>query len=254
MLLQSPGSFDGGTIHTEGSNEQTPPPPPPLQLRRQSFYRSPSNRNRWKPRLELDELQIGQALNDAIVVEELLDGRTGPKVFVECGVGRYRRGTWKIQTAMLRLGSPNTKRSAVVKKVARLRKKDHFTVYVSKLLPHSDQLEVSLDVPSSPGPTAKPKRSSISTLPIGQTLQGTIRRVEDYGLLVDVGANRDALLHVRSIATAIGLYINKATGLRERGYVPGAPILVRVSTRQGKRVFLELDNIEQPQGKTTQRK
>ena len=45
--------------------------------------------NPWVPRLELSEVRIGQELI-ATVVQELLQAKTGPKVFCEVGVGRYR--------------------------------------------------------------------------------------------------------------------------------------------------------------------
>ena len=73
------------------------------------------------------ELKPGQELEAFAVMQDLLDGKTGPKLFLDCGVGRCRDGkNWKIQTAMLRIGGRGYKRSAAVKKTARLRKKSFF--------------------------------------------------------------------------------------------------------------------------------
>ena len=56
--------------------------------RRDCYYRSPAHGNHWKPRIEINELEIGQELQ-ATVVQELLQAKTGPKLFCEVGIGRY---------------------------------------------------------------------------------------------------------------------------------------------------------------------
>uniref|UniRef100_A0A7S3L198 S1 motif domain-containing protein n=1 Tax=Amphora coffeiformis TaxID=265554 RepID=A0A7S3L198_9STRA len=165
--------------------------------RRVCYYQSPvllhnnnqknnnnnKKKNPWVPRLELSELQIGQELQ-ATIVQELLQAKTGPKVFCEVGVGRYRpqyahrtenigdnnndnnnndnnnthgtdngntdnnkpsqRKDWKIVTAMLRLGPPGKKESVARKRAQRLRNKPYFPVYVSRIRLANTALEVCL--------------------------------------------------------------------------------------------------------------
>jgi hypothetical protein len=54
---------------------------PPLYSQQQEtkpcFYREPTTRQ-WKPRINIVDLYVGQQLNGT-VVQELLDGKTGPK-------------------------------------------------------------------------------------------------------------------------------------------------------------------------------
>ena len=208
------------------------------------YYKSPSSAGRWKPRIELSELSIGQELPDAVVVQELIEGKTGPKVFVDCGVGRFssrrKGGGWKIQTAMLRLNE--RKKSVAVKRAARLRRKEYFPVYVSRIRLDNDQLEVCLnpeDVAQYQEQQEK-KRISVSNLKQGQECVGTVERVLDYGVLVNVGANRRGLLHIQRVADLNGRFVNKADGLIEAGLERGARIKVQVlEPVQKKRLFLD---------------
>lgn len=195
------------------------------------YYKSPSNDNKWKPRIELDDLQLGQQLDDCVVVEELLHGRTGPKVFCDCGVGRCRKGRWKITTAMLRL---DRKESAARKRLARLRSKTSFTAHVSRLRPDNDQFEISL-TPETP----RPKKVSVSALSVGEEVTGRVVRLENYGAIIDVGANRHGLLHIQRVADLYDSYIDKAKGLREAGLEPGSRLRLQVAENTKKRLFLD---------------
>lgn len=64
-------------------------------------------------------------------------------------------------------------------------------------------------------------------------------RLEPYGAIVDVGANRHGLLHIQKVADLYGRYINKASGLVEAGMERGARVRLAVSSNQSKRLFLD---------------
>ncbi|GAX16545.1 hypothetical protein FisN_7Lh271 [Fistulifera solaris] len=201
---------------------------------RSCFYRSPVT-GKWTPRLELSELVVGQALEGAVVVQEKLNGKTGPKVWVDCGVGLYKKNDWKIQTAMLRLG--NAKASVAAKKAARLRNKKHFPVYVSRIRLENDQLEVTLEPEAQK--TSSPSMIRLQELQPGQELSGIIQRVEDYGLLIHVGANRPGLLHIRRVGDLYQKFIDKADGLKKVGLQKGVQVDVQVISCEKKRLFLD---------------
>jgi hypothetical protein len=96
----------------------------------------------WRPRKQLKDLFIGERLFATRLAEcDLIDGVTGPKAFVECGVGRTtdRKGQkWKIVNGMVRLGKKTgrkdrMKESVVRKKLAKMPSDELFKVYVSKV-------------------------------------------------------------------------------------------------------------------------
>ncbi|GAX29131.1 hypothetical protein FisN_7Hh271 [Fistulifera solaris] len=223
---------------TSGSAFLTPSPRrcTALQVteRRSCFYRSPVT-GKWTPRLELSELVVGQVLEGAVVVQEKLNGKTGPKVWVDCGVGLYKKDSWKIQTAMLRLG--NGKASVAAKKAARLRNKKYFPVYVSRIRLENDQLEVTLEPEAPKTPT--PSMIRLKDLQPGQELSGIIQRVEDYGLLIHVGANRPGLLHIRRVGDLYQKFVNQADGLKKVGLHKGVQVDVQVISCEKKRLFLD---------------
>ena len=229
------------------------------------FYRAPPN-NQWRPRWELSELTVGQELQ-AVVVQELLNGTTGPKVFCEVGVGKWRRQTkgraspvtdqstqktkkssWKIVHAMLRLGPPRGKQSVALKRAARLRKKQSlgFPVFVQKIRLESDQLEVCLDRDEALDVLKQQQQSdrvSVSSLTVGQELMGQVIRVEPYGVLLDVGANRHGLLHIRTVAQLFQRYIAGRDGLQQTaGLSRGSRVNVQVQSIEKKRLQLDFTN------------
>ena len=55
-------------------------------LRRNVFWKaSRSNTKWWQERKLLEELKVGQELPGCYLVEDLLTGTTGPKLYFECG-------------------------------------------------------------------------------------------------------------------------------------------------------------------------
>ena len=96
----------------------------------------------WRQRKQLNELSIGQRLFAVRRSEcDYIDGITGPKVFLECGVCRLtnKKGrTWDAVNGMMRLGkrtgrNNRMKESVVQKKLAKLPDDALFPVYVSKI-------------------------------------------------------------------------------------------------------------------------
>lgn len=206
-----------------------------------SFYQTQDLTRRgrpiWKERKQLSELKTGDVLH-GFVVQEYLDGETGPKVFLECGIGCYneRKKTWKLANAMLRLGGRGSKLSVAKKRVARLRKQTSIECYVSRIRPENGHLEVVLHPDSIPEASTM---VSVSSLKPGQQVVGTVQKLLPYGAFVDVGANRVGLLHIQKVADLYGNYIDKEKGLIEAGLDVGTKIKVQVESNEKKRLFLD---------------
>lgn len=208
-----------------------------------SFYQTqlldPRGRPIWKERKQLSEIKVGDELKGH-VVQEHLDGATGPKLFLECGVGRYNQGkkTWRMANAMLRLGRRGTKESVTRKRVARLKKQTAIECYVSRIRIDNGHLEVVLKPGDLPDPDLPPKLS-VTSLKAGQQVVGTVQRLVPYGAFVDVGANRVGLLHIQKVADLYGDYIDKEKGLIKAGLERGTKIKVQVESNDKKRLFLD---------------
>ena len=194
----------------------------------------------WKERKLLDDLIVGNRL-EGYIFQEYLEGVTGPKVYLECGVGRYDRHKhqWKIVHGMLRLGPRNAKLSVTQKRLARLRKKTTIECFVSRIRLKNGQLEVVLDQIDIPKETDEKKMVSVSSLKPGQELVGTVQALKPFGALVDVGANRPGLLHIQKVADLYGSYIDREKGLEEAGLEKGSRIKVQVESNEKKRLFLD---------------
>jgi len=136
---------------------------------------------------------------------------------------------------MLRLDK--TKLSATQKKVARLKKKTIIECWVSRVRPGNGQLEVVLKEEQVPLDVA-PKISTAS-LTKGHELVGTVARLENYGVFVDIGANRLGLLHIQKVADFFGSFIDQKKGLAEAGLEQGAKIKVQVESTERKRIALD---------------
>jgi predicted RNA-binding protein with RPS1 domain len=201
------------------------------------FYRSRST-GKWKERIELKDVRVGDELVDCYVVQELLEAKTGPKVFCDCGVGRFVSSNstknWRIVNAMLRL---DRKGSVARKRAARLRSKKCFTGYVSRIRLDNQQFEISLSPEVVRGDV--PGMISASKLAVGQEVVGKVVRIEPFGVFVDVGANRLGLLHIRMVADLYGHYIDKSRGLVAAGLERGSGVRLQVASNDGQRLFLD---------------
>lgn len=235
---------DGFHLFDISARRSQPTPITPLSAvpgeRVPCFFRSRAS-GKWKPRLELSDLTVGQELEDCHVVQELLDAKTGPKLFVDCGVGRCHGGKWKIVNGMLRL---DRKQSAARKRASRLRKKSSFSAFVSRIRPENQQFEVAIKQVQD-----RPKKVPVSSLKAGEQVTGTVERLEDYGALVDVGANRHGLLHIQRVADLYGRYIDKAKGLSKAGLERGARLRLKVASNEQSRLFLDFtDDVKEDSG------
>jgi predicted RNA-binding protein with RPS1 domain len=236
------------------------------QQRPLCFYRSPVN-NRWKQRIEIQNLSIGQELHGVIVQEKLTNTTTGPKVWLDVGVCRWSsrgkpytketangttslsssatKGGWKICTALLRLGMNNyVKESVIRKRIARLRNKATITVYVSRIFVNEGRFDVVLtpeEVDSSTAiATSSSPLQSVTKLNVGDEVTGTVTKVVDYGAFLQLdGYNRCGLLHIKQVAELYGTYIDKKQGLIDSGLNPKSRVRLQVIEKDKRRILLD---------------
>ena len=233
---------------------------------------------RWRPRVHLDDLKVGDRLDGSHVVQELLDGKTGPKIFVECGVGRTspkrkRKKTrsidsdgdeesistssnnnknkyddddydesWSIVYGMVRLGHKGMKASVVRKRSAKLRSRDSFPVWVTRIRPECAWLEVCTredDLAPYLKEAKQPRKTPVTSLQPQQEVKGEVVKIFPYGVLVDVGANRPGLLHVRKIASLYNKFIDKEQGIIDAGLPKGTKVRLQVESIESRRLFLD---------------
>ena len=255
-------------------------PPRPL-----CFYRSPINNRRWKQRIDIQNLFIGQELQGVIVQEKLSNTTTGPKLWLDVGVCRWSskgkpyfsskditnmthplssssstNGGWKICTALLRLGMNHyVKESVVRKKVTRLRSRDTITVYVSRIFRQEGRFDVVLTPEEIPTASATgnaatsvvvsspPPLQSVTKLNVGDKITGTVTKVVDYGAFIQLdGYNRGGLLHIKQVAELYNTYIDKKQGLMDSGLNPKARVRLQVIEKEKKRILLDFtDDVKQ---------
>lgn len=179
---------------------------------------------------------MGQQLSGHIV-GELLEARTGPKLFFECGVGSTNsKGEWRMVNGMLRLD--RSKLSVAKKRAARIRKKDRVDLYVSRIQAECGRLEVCADLENVKKYKSQGK-VSVSSLKPGQEVIGEVVKLHPYGVMVNVGANRLGLLHIQKVADLYDRYIHKEQGLEKFGLERGARIKLVVSSNEKKRLALD---------------
>lgn len=200
-------------------------------------WKSPES-GRWEERELFENLKVGQPLL-GVVVQEKLDARTGAKVWLDCGVcSMNKHNKFRIVNGLHRIRDKKT--SVVKKKATRLRKKKAgMPVWVSRVFPDNMQFEIV--VREDEIPTASSKKSMVpaSSIEVGQELVGTVIRIEDYGVFLDVGANRYGLLHITKVANVYNQYIDKAKGLIEAGLEMGAKIRVSVLSNEQRRLAFD---------------
>lgn len=195
----------------------------------------------WKQRVRLEDLKVGQKLiGQKISKADLLQAKTGPKIFYECGVGRIdAKNNWQMVSGMLRVAKSFDKPSVVRKKVARLSGKP-VELFVHKISLDNCRLEVKLSLDESKDNLEKEtKKIPASNLKEGQELVGKIVQLRPYGAIIDVGANRNGLLHIQRVADLFDKYIDKEKGLEEAGLERGASIKVAVISNERKKMFLD---------------
>jgi len=195
----------------------------------------------WKPRKELSSLFVGERLFATRLPKcDLLDGKTGPKLFFECGVGKKTRGEWSIVNGMLRIpGKRGIKPSVIRKKAKKIPNDSLIEVYVSKIRLDHGSFEVCLSREEALSSYKKEKVSASKLMP-GEQLSGVVRDVRPYGVFVDVGANRKGLIHISTVAKSQDCYINKEEGLKSAGFARGSPVQVVVLNNEKKRLEFDL--------------
>lgn len=173
------------------------------------------------------------------VVQKLLDGKTGPKLFVECGVGRTHPRTqqWSIVFGMLRL--ERSKASVVLKRAERLRKRDSIPLFVSRVQADCGRLEVCTNQEDLESYISAAPKVPVMSLKPKDEVKGTVINVLPYGVIVDIGANRRGLLHIRSVAQLYGRYIKKEEGLVEAGLGKGTKVRLMVESNEKRRLLLD---------------
>jgi predicted RNA-binding protein with RPS1 domain len=201
------------------------------------FYKPKGKGTSWLERTQLRNLKVGQELS-GYVVQQLLNGKTGPKLFCECGVGATdSKGEWRIVYGMLRLG--RSKLSVANKRAMRLKRNDKMSLYVSRIQLECGRFEVCLEPEDVERYRQAEPKVPVTSLKLDATVKGRVVQIRPYGVMVDVGANRLGLLHIQKVADLYDQYIKKEEGLITAGLEMGAKIRLKVSSIEKRRLFLD---------------
>jgi len=205
---------------------------------RTCYWKLKAPKSRWHERMLLEDLKIGQELS-GYLVQELLDGNTGPKLFFECGIGRTnpKSGDWSIVNGMLRL--KRSKISVTRKRAANFRKKTRVILYVSRIQKECGQLEVCSKPEDVETYSSMAPKISVSSLKKGQMVTGEVVKLYPYGAIIDVGANRRGLLHITKVSQLMNQYIDKEKGLKDAGLEKGAKVKLMVESIEKRRLSLD---------------
>ena len=198
-------------------------------------------KGKWEQRIQLKDLKVGQILiGEKIKKADRLNAKTGPKIWFDVGVGRIdSKGNWQMVSGMYRVAKSFAKPSVVKKKVQKLTNKP-VELVVHRIFPENGYLEVKISEEESEKDLEKiQQKVPVSSLKEGEEVIGKVVDIRPYGCIVDVGANRNGLLHIQRIADLFDKYIDKEKGIEEVGLERGATIKVSVKSNQKKRLFLD---------------
>jgi len=140
--------------------------------------------------------------------------------FVDIGVG---------QDALLhisQLGKPNVRNVGDVVKVG-----EEITVYVLKVDAAAGRVAVSL---------VKPPDFTWDDLKEGETVSGKVVRMENFGLFVDIGAERPAMIHVSELSDN---FVNSPSDIAKVGDTVQARIL-RVNSKK-RQIDLSMKTVQE---------
>jgi predicted RNA-binding protein with RPS1 domain len=225
-------AIDNNNNNNSNSNNESSP--------NKCFWKpSKSNTKWWQERKLLEELKVGQELSGCYLVEDLLTGNTGPKLFFECGIGRInpKSGNWSICNGMLRLS--REKISVSRKRAARFRKKNNITLYVSRIQKECGRFEVCATLEDVKKYTSIKPKISVTSLKNGQVVTGEVVKLYPYGAIIDIGANRRGLLHITNVARLMNKCIDKEKGLINSGLEKGAKVRLMVESIEKRRLSLD---------------
>lgn len=163
----------------------------------------------------VDELSPGMEVRGTIKRIELYGA------FVNIGVG---------QDALLhvsQLGKPNVRNVEDVVKVGQ-----EVNAYILRVDREANRIALSL---------VKPPLVSWDDLQEGQTVKGTVVRMEPFGVFVEIGAERPGMIHVSELASG---YVNAPSDVVKVGQEVNAQIIKL--NRKKKRIDMSLKALEEP--------
>jgi len=160
-----------------------------------------------KPGTLVEDLAMGQQVDGTI--KRITDFGA----FVDVGVGR----DGMIHISELQLGSVE-KVSDVVQEGQKV------TVWVKEVDSKKNRISLTM---------VNPDRKRISDLVVGSTVEGTVTRMAPYGAFVDIGSEREAMIHVKEMGDE---YIKNPSDVVK----PGDKINARILTLDKRRRRIDL--------------
>ncbi|MBI1259381.1 MAG: S1 RNA-binding domain-containing protein [Chloroflexi bacterium] len=162
----------------------------------------------------IDELEVGMELQGTVKRIELFGA------FVDIGIGHD--GLLHIS----QLGRPNVRNVEDVVKAG-----EQITVYILKVEQDTGRIALSL---------VKPPAMPWDDIKEGSTVTGTVVRMENFGVFVDIGAERPGMIHVSELASG---YVNSPSDVVKVGD-PVTAQVIKVN-RKKRRIDLSLKALEQ---------